>query len=414
MNMDSKRWYYLLACMFICVCTGFGYTWSVFQKPIASQFGWSTADVSLTFTLSVMMSALVPPFIGKLQDYIKTRQVILIGGALFGISVVSTGYIKSLAHLYLAFGIGVGLGIGIVYPCIMAYIIKLFPDKRGLASGMLAASYGSGAIIWAPIGVRITETYGVLAAFKVLGIIFFIIVCLLSLVIKDIPENYQPVEKIVGNENRQIVSGPDKTWKEMLKNPLFYIIVGMFSIGTTSGLMIMGHASPIVQEVLKISPERAALIVGLLAIANTMGRLIFGWVSDKIGRFPIIFTLFVMVGSAMFALSVVKTFALFVAMILIIGLGYGGFVAMMAPLTADTFGSKHLSVNYGFMYVAYGFGGLLGPRLAATLKDLNNGDYSQAFLIAALLCIVGIVLAFFASKYNRKSRSINLVETLDA
>ena len=413
MDMDSKRWYYLLACMFICVCIGFGYAWSVFQKPIVSQFGWSTADVSLTFTLSIMMSALVPPFIGKLQDYIKTRQIILIGGALFGISVASTGYIKSIVHLYLAFGIGVGLGIGIVYPCIMAYIIKLFPDKRGLASGMLAASYGSGAIIWAPIGVRITETYGVLAAFKVLGTIFFIIVCLLSLVIKDIPASYQPVEKNVGNENRQTVSGPDKTWKEMLKSPLFYIIVGMFSIGTTSGLMIMGHASPIVQEVLKISPERAALIVGLLAIANTMGRLIFGWVSDKIGRFPISFTLFVMVGSAMLALSTVKTFSLFVAMILIIGLGYGGFVAMMAPLTADMFGSKHLSVNYGFMYVAYGFGGILGPRLAATIKDLNNGDYSQAFIIAASLCIVGIALVFFASKYNRKSRSIKPVEILD-
>lgn len=192
----------------------------------------------------------------------------------------------------------------------------------------------------------------------------------------------------------------DKTWKEMIKSPKYYVIVGIFAIGSTSGLMIMGHASPIVQETLNLSASTAAIVVGLIAIANTVGRLFWGWLSDRIGRYATITILFVIIAFAMVIMATASQVVLFVTMILAIGLCYGGFAALMAPLTADTFGIKYLSENYGFMHFAYGIGGILGPRLAAIARDLNNGDYTWAFIIAALLSLIGVVLSLFSSRKN--------------
>lgn len=198
--------------------------------------------------------------------------------------------------------------------------------------------------------------------------------------------------------NSSVNHPADKTSREMLKSPKYYIFVALFAIGSTSGLMIMGHAAPIVQDTLKVSAGTAAIVVGLVAIANTSGRLFWGWLSDSVGRYATIGMLFLVVTLSMFMMVFVNQFALFVGMILLIGLCYGGFAALMAPLTADTFGFKHLTENYGFMYFAYGIGGLLGPRLAALAKDLNNGVYTWAFIIAALLSILGILLTFLASR----------------
>jgi len=408
MALSDKRKSFLIVGMLICVCTGFGYAWSVFQIPLIKKFGWSTADVSLTFTFNIMTTALVPGLVGKLLDYIKTRQVILIGGLIFGLSVIGSGYVQTLGQLYLAGGIGTGLGIGILYPTITAHSVKIFPESRGLAAGLLAASYGSGAIIWAPIAVRITEKYGVLTAYKVLGIIFLIAICFLSRLIIDSPQKNTRKENVTEETIPLKSHVEDKNWKEMLKSPNYYVIAGIFAIGSTSGLMIMGHASPIVQETLKVSASTAALVVGLIAIANTCGRLFWGWLSDRIGRYATICILFAIVVMSMLIMATGSQVYLFVTMIVAIGLCYGGFAALMAPLTADTFGMKYLSENYGFMYFAYGIGGLLGPRLAAIARDLNNGSYTWAFFIAALLSIIGIVLTLLSS---RKKNSIsNLIQ----
>lgn len=401
--MSHKRKYFLIVGMLICACTGFGYAWSVFQIPLIRKFGWSTTDVSLTFTFNIVTTALVPGLVGKMLNHIKTRHVILMGGLIFGASVIGSGYVQTLGQLYLAGGIGTGLGIGILYPTITAHSVKIFPERRGLVAGLLAASYGSGAIIWAPVAVSITERYGVLTAYKVLGVIFLIVICLLSRSITDSPQISTSKENTADTIPLTGLA-VDKTWNEMLKSPKYYVIGGIFAMGSTSGLMIMGHASPIVQETLNVSASAAAIVVGMIAIANTVGRLFWGWLSDRIGRYATITILFVIVAFSMVIMATASQVVLFVTMILAIGLCYGGFAALMAPLTADTFGIKYLSENYGFMYFAYGIGGILGPRLAALARDLNNGNYTWAFIVAALLSIIGIVLSLFASrKYNAKS-----------
>jgi len=173
-------------------------------------------------------------------------------------------------------------------------------------------------------------------------------------------------------------------------------LAGVFVIGGTSGMMIMGHASPIAQEVLKISPQAAAAIVGFLAIANAAGRVFWGWLSDKTGRYPILVVMYLVGGGAMLALSQVSSSLSFTSVMMSVALCYGGFMGMMASLTADTFGPKYLGVNFGIMFLTVGVAAFIGPHLAAVVRETNHGDYSQAFVIAAALNLLGIAFALFA------------------
>lgn len=395
MNYDNKRWFYLLACMAINICVGFGYAWSVFQKPLISMFNWAAIDVSLAFTLIMSVSALPMAAAGKVQDHIEPRNVILFGGLLLGLGVFTTGYIQSLWQLYLTYGVIGGLGVGVVYAGTVANIIRFFPDRRGMAAGLLSAGFGSGAVVIAPLSSALTENYGVLTAFKIIGLAFLVIICGLSRVVRTAPIGYQPEgwNPKIGNSKTPDVQ--DKDWKQMLQDPIFYVIAAIFIVGTTSGLMIMAHASPIAQEVLKVSPQAAAVIVGFLALANAVGRAFWGWLSDKTGRYPIIFIMFIIAGSAMFALPKVNTYNMFLLLTIVIDLCYGGFMGMMASLTADTFGPKHLGVNFGIVFLAFGVAAFIGPRLAAVIRVVST-SYSQAFIIAAILNVVGISLACVA------------------
>lgn len=395
MNFATRRWLYLAVALMICVCAGIGYSWSVFQNPIVKNFGWSALDVSLTFTLQIAASTLTPLLIGGLVNKMPTKQVILAGGLIYGLCVSATGYMQSLIQLYLLYGIGTGIGVGMIYPCLMAYAVKLFPDKKGLSAGLLAASYGSGAIIFAPIAAQIIAAYGVLAAFKALGSIFLVVICVLSRLIGDPPEAVS-VANNSGLTAAKATGGLDKTRSEMVRSPIFYVVLALFTLGTTSGLMLMGSASPILQQILKVTPAQAAFIVGILAVFNTCGRLFWGWISDRIGRYPVMFSLFACIGVAMFTLAAVDSYPAFIGAMLLVGLCYGGFTTMIAPVTADMFGTKNLSANYGLMYIAYGFAGILGPRLAVSL-----GDYSQAFIAAAMLSLAGILLTALIQRLTR-------------
>lgn len=413
-NFYKRRWLLLAAGVIINVCAGGGYAWSVFQNPLMKMFGWTSIEASLAFTLVMGISALPMALVGKAQDYLQPRTVVLFGGLMLGGCMFATGYIGSLAQLYLIYGIGCGIGQGIVYSGVVANTVRFFPDKRGMSSGLLAAGMGSGAIVVAPLAEGLIDSFGVLAAFKVIGIIFNVIVCGLSLFIKKAPADYKPKEWALEKQNNKIRqnTGIDKDWRNMLKDPLFYFIAGMFITGTVSGVMIIGHASPMLQEVVKMTPQKAATFVGVISLFNTSGRVFWGWISDRIGRFNAVLILYVLVAAAMIGLTI-STGALFTAITLVVGLCYGGFMSMIASLTADSFGAKHLPINFGIMFLAYGVAAFIGPRLAATIQAANNGDYSQAFLIAGAFSVLGILMTLTAQKLKNvrlEKFNIKLIE----
>jgi len=353
------------------------------------------------------VSALPMAVAGKAQEYIEPKQVILLGGLFLGGGVFCTGYINQLWQLYITYGLIAGLGIGIVYAGTVANIVRFFPDRRGIAAGLLSAGFGSGAVILAPVSSRLIELYGVLHTFKILGFVFLIVICGVSRLVKTAPAGYLPAGWVTSAASSAGGREVNKDWRQMLTTPLFYILAILFILGTTSGLMIMGHASPIAQEMMKVTPQEAAVIVGLLALANTTGRAFWGGISDKTGRYPILLVMYVIAGMAMLLLAQASTYGMFIASVMLIALCYGGFMGMMASLMADTFGTKYLGVNFGIMFLTVGIAAYIGPRLAAAVKASNNGDYSQAFLIACALNVTGFIIALLTFYRQRQGQKIS-------
>lgn len=397
MFFRNARYTSLAAGIVIELCIGIGDAWSVFQNPLMEKFGWTTAAVSITFTIMTVLSA-TAPLVAKLQDYFKTRNIVLVGALFYGGGLIATGFISSITGLYIAYGLGVGIGVSMVYPLVIGYMVRSYPDKKGLVSGIMVASYASGAVIWAPVGAHLTSAFGILSAFKFLGVGLMIMIALATRFLGDIrSSSFQRFSENFG-------AAGNRTWQEMLASPLFYMIFFAIMIGTTSGLMILAHASPIIQATLNIPPGQAAFFVGILAASNAIGRLFWGGISDRTGRFPLFILLFVLCSAAFFTLASAPVTALFLVGIVVIQSSFGGYMCLMAPITADVFGSKYLGVNYGIMFIAYSLSGIAGPRLAAVIKEANNGDYSQAYLIAMCLCLVGLFLALTAAfKYYKLS-----------
>lgn len=397
MKLEKRRWLLLAINVLINVCIGAGYAWSVFQNPLMKEFGWSTAATSLAFTLIMGVSALPMALVGKLQERFSPRVLLGAGGLLYGLCMFLTGYIHSLSGLYLLFGMGCGIGQGVIYATGTSNMVRLFPDKRGLCSGLLAAGMGSGAIILAPLAAMLIEANGPLVTFRMLGVVFTVLICGLSPFIITAPVDFLPPKWDPKRAAAALPAVEEKDWRGMLKSPLFYLIAGMFSAGTFSGMMIIGHASPLLQQNVSVNAQQAAVLVGFISLCNTGGRIVWGGLSDRVGRFRVVMILYLIIAASMACLSFTASAVLFVSAMLIVGMCYGGFMGLIASLTADAFGAKHLPVNFGIMFLAYGAASFAGPRLAAVVQG-HNGSYTAAFMIAGAVSIAGIVLTILANR----------------
>jgi len=398
MGFERKRWIHMAAAMLLALFSGIGYAWSVFQSPLMNNFNWQLSAISLTFTIQVLTSTISPVIIGKLQGKIGIGNYLRIGILVYTAGLLATMFTSSIGYLYIIFGIVVGVGLGMLYPCLMAYSTSLFPDKTGMASGLLACAYGSGAVVWAPTAAYLMKMYGILAVFGIFAGLFFLVMMPLSFLIKRPPADFKPALKKVKSAEKAAVR--DCEWREMLKTPTFYLLVAALTLGAVSGLMVTGHASNILQEVLKYSSETAALLVGVLSVFNALGRLVFGTLSDKAGRFNMMMILFAIIGTAMFLLTRTGG-VVFVISLLAISSGYGGFTSMISPLCADHFGMKNLAVNYSFFYVSYGLAGVIGPQLASAIKTASGG-YNLAFLTVAIFSVIGFMLILLLKFQKRK------------
>ena len=186
----DRRWLCLISAMVICVCAGFGYAWSVLQTPIIARFGWADSGVALAYTITVVCSTMAPLLFGGLIRRMSSRLCVAVGAVLFGAGLFAAGLMSQLWQLYLFYGVISGLGVGFIYPSMMAYVVRLFPDRSGMASGLGTAAYGSGAILWAPTAAALMEKVGLGSAFRVLGVLFAAVILLGSLLLAEPPEGF--------------------------------------------------------------------------------------------------------------------------------------------------------------------------------------------------------------------------------
>jgi OFA family oxalate/formate antiporter-like MFS transporter len=395
MRIESKRWIYLVLGTLINFIIGQTYAWSVFVLPLSNHFKWSLTEVSVAFAIFHSVSFIPIIVAGKLQERISPRAIIVTGGIVYGLGMIGVGFVQTLPQLYLAYGVLGGLAMGTVYSGVVPNLVRYFPDRRGMASGVLAAGVGCAALVWAPVSVQMIKAYSVLPTFKMLGTFYLVGVCLLGLLIRTAPDGFAPAGWVPSAQNQKSLNIPDKDWRQMLADPLYYLLAGTIMMGAISGLMIIAHASPILQSVGGYSALAAGSWVGILAVCNSSGRAGWGLVSDRFDRMSTVVVIYLILGLAMFWLA--STAAAVVVPVLLVGMCFGGFMGQLASITADAFGSKYLPMNFGVIFVPFSMGAFIGPRLAASIKTAS-GNYSQAFLIASVLCALAIVLATVARK----------------
>jgi OFA family oxalate/formate antiporter-like MFS transporter len=400
---ERNRWVILVASIVMNLCIGSAYAWSVFQKPLISMFGWTTAQASLAFTLNLSLVPFAMIVAGRIQDSKGPKVVTLVGGIIFGLGIFLAGRIGSLSGLYLTYGVLGGIGIGTVYACTVGNTIKWFPDKRGLAGGLTAAGFGMGAVVFAPLAVTLIAGSGVLGTFSILGILFGIVIVVSSFFMAAPAAGWKPEGWTPKSGATQ--GSEDKTSTEMLKTPRFYILWAMYTIGCISGLMIVGHASPIAQEQIGLSPEVAAAVVSFLGIANSSGRVFWGFISDRIGRYNAFAAMFVVSAVCLIILNLASGLALFIVGICGVAMSFGGYMGIMPSITADNFGAKYIGINYGVMFTAFGLAAFIGPRLAAVVKESSGGAYGPAFVITSVMSIAGILLALYVKRSLKKAQA---------
>lgn len=396
--MKSHRWTILIASMIINMCIGSAYAWSVFQNPLISMFGWSTSDTSLAFTLSLSLVPVAMIGAGRIQDRFGPQMVTMAGGIVFGLGLVLTSQITSLTGLYLSYGLLGGFGIGMIYTCMVGNTIKWFPDKKGLAGGLIAMGFGLGAIVFAPVGVMLIREFDVLVTFAIFGVVFSLIIIVASFFIKA-PKNV--------NLSQSTVVDQSMTSHQMMKTPRFYLLWILYTIGCIGGLMIIGHASPIVQHKVGLSSQEAAFIVSFLGLSNSLGRVFWGSISDRFGRMVTLTTTYLVAAVCLLALSMFTSLPIVVVAIGGIALCFGGYLGIMPSICAENFGSKHIGINYGLLFTAYGFAAFVGPRLASWIRDVNAGSYDVAFGVVMIMNVVGLLLAGgMMLSAQKKSRSL--------
>lgn len=403
----QNRWLVLAASVVANLCIGSAYAWSVFQKPLIELFGWTTTQASLAFTLSLSLVPFAMIVAGRIQDQKGPRVVIFVGGIIFGLGILLTGFTTSLSILYLTYGLLGGIGIGFIYGCTIPNTVKWFPDKRGLSGGLIAGGFGMGSVVFAPLSVKLIGNTGVLTTFKVEGIVYAIVVCLASMFIIAPAPGYRPAGWEPPTPAAGSTAAENLSAGQMIKTGKFWILWLMYTIGCIAGLMIIGHASPIGQEKIGLSPALAASAVAFLGLANTLGRMFWGAVSDKIGRYNALMLMYVVSGGMLLLLNSARGFSMFVVSIMGIALSFGGYLGIFPSITADNFGTKYLGTNYGVMFIAYGLAAFVGPRLAATVKQTSGGEYGLAFLIASAMSIVGILLTFYIKSQVKKKTMVS-------
>jgi len=386
-----NRWTVVPYGFIINVTLGVVYAWSVFMKPLMKDFGWTTAETSLAFTILLLTFAFVMIPAGWLNDRIGPRKVASLGGILLGLGFILAGFTSSLLWLYVTYGIVAGAGVALAYVTPIATCVKWFPDKKGLVTGIIVCGFGLSSAFLAPIATYIITTTGWQSAFQMLGLVFLLVSFGAAQGLKIPPSGWCPPSWTPTPGKTPVTN--DLTWKQTVKTSKFWMIWLMFTFGATAGLMVIGHAAKFAQDS-GLDVAIASLAVSVLAIFNALGRISWGAISDKIGRAKAILLMFLIQAITLSLLiKATSLLPLFLAFATV-GFCFGGIFSIFPSATADFFGTKYYGITYGFVFTSYGVGGVLGPYLAGYIFDIA-GSYYLAFQMAGILCAIALIISIF-------------------
>ena len=383
------------------------YTWTLFTGPLTQKLGTSLAELQFTASLLIILQTFVSPLQAYLVDRFGPRNLIAVGALLSGGSWVLAAQVNSLAMLYLTYGVIGGFGTGIIYVGVIGLMVRWFPDRRGLATGLAAAGYGFGAVFTSfPIANMIAGA-GYQRTLVVWGIIQGLVGIAAALGLRTPPENYVPASFTPDIARIERQSKRSFTPAEMLRSPIFYLLFVMMTMMSTGGLMVVLNVGPFAKD----AHVDTALVLGFAAlplsltlsrITNGLTRPFFGWISDHIGRENTMALAFSLEAAAILVLfAFLDHPALFVVLTGLVFFGWGEIFSLFPSTLTDTFGPKFAATNYGFLYIAQGIGSILGGPAAAYLKQAT-GSWTAVFILVACLDALTALLAITVLKGMRQ------------
>ena len=424
----NRRWFVVIGAIVIQFCLGTIYAWSVFTGLLTlpleegGEYGFTAQQAAWIFSIGLAVFAVFMVIGGRLQLRFGPRPIAVAGGIVLGVGYILGGILGSTFLNQLLFiGIVGGAGIGLAYVVPIAVGVKWFPDKKGLIAGIAVAGFGFGATLWVKLagswfgGLLYTTNLfslpGVQSVFLIYGLVFLIFVGMGSMVMLNPPKEYLPQGHALKPETTEDspngLSYQEFTTLEMLKKPQFYILWFMFFSTALAGLMVIYSISLFGIDSLQYAgavpgPTQAAAVAGTAmawyAIFNGLGRIIWGGISDRVGRK---WSLFLMCSFQAFIMLVFFEMGTAVSSLIIaaaiIGFNFGGNFALFPATTADYFGIKNLGTNYGWIFLSYGLAGIAGPQIAGYFRDMAEvGDISTwatSFTIAGIACIVAALMS---------------------
>ena len=373
--------------------TGLGtvYAWSVYRRPLSDAFGWSITEVTLTFSLLVLTAGFAAFLGGVWMRRSGPRRVAVCAGVLYGVGVaLASVSADRLPVLYVTYGLIAGAGVGLGYIVPIATLVKWFPDRRGLITGLAVSGVAAGSLMAAPIAAELIESNGVQDTLRVMGAVYLVWVVGAALALRDPPAGYRPpgwTPAADGGHARQRVfdlRGALRTWQ-------WYLLWAIFFLNVTAGVGFISESAPMARDLVGVGAVAAGGLVGTAFIGDAVGRIAWPWLSDAVGRRAVLSAIFLSQAALFLSLSVAASAAVFGVLGALVLFCYGGSSGTMAAITADLFGSRHVGAIYGLMLTAWGFGGVLGPLVIAVVRE-SSGGYTSALRTIAAIMLASVAL----------------------
>ncbi len=412
-SFKNKGWMVVFAGLTLNLALGILYTWSVFKDQIQKSilaggegaFTWDIASLNDPYAICILVFAFTMIPAGKLQDKKGPRFTALIGGLLVSAGFILISQTTSYAMWVLGFGVLVGMGIGFGYSSATPPAFKWFPaSKSGLIAGIVVSGFGVAPVYIAPLANSLINNYGIQNAMLIFGIAFLIVVSACAMLLVNPPAGYVPVDKkALAKTGAASVSTPESySTGQMLRSPLFYLIWFIFFISSGAGLMVIGSISGMARASFG---EAAFAAVAIMAVGNALGRIVAGFLSDKIGRVATLLSVLLFQATLMFvsimAIGSDSPAVIIVLLATFIGFNFGSNLALFPTFTKMFWGMKNFGVNYGFVLTAWGVGGSVFSRLSQTLYA-SSGNHTTSFIIAGACLLLCAGLTYLLHKAQQK------------
>jgi len=393
----TNRWGLAAAGFLMQMALGAVYAWSVFRNPLAKQFHWSVPQVTLAFTICVSVVGFAAFFGGLWLNRKGPRVVALTGGFLYGLGVFLASFsADKLWWLYLSYGLigGIGLGFGYIVP--VAVLVKWFPDKRGLITGIAVGGFGAGALVTAPLATHLIQTVGVLTTFAYLGLGYLVVTMATGYFMQNPPDGWKPAGWAPSAIQSKQRASRDYKLGEALKTWQWWALWILLFLNVSAGISLISQESPMFQEIAKVSAGVAAGMVGVVAIGNAVGRIFWAWTSDAITRRWTFVAMFLVQVGLFWIFPGIASASVLTVVSFIILMCYGGGFGTMPAFAADYFGSKNVGPIYGLMLTAWGAASAFGPLLIAHLRQ-SSGSYVSGLHIIAGIMALSVLLPILVS-----------------